>query len=87
MRSEDAYNIILESIQNSFLLFVVCIFCYGGYICRESDTDKTSTVLVMKNIEALADNEDTTNHACYGYGDIDCFGIKAKLRIDIFSLD
>lgn len=30
------------------LLFVVCIFCYGGYICRESDTDKTSTVLVMK---------------------------------------
>lgn len=42
------------------LLFVVCIFCYGGYICRESDTDKTSTVLVMKNIEALADNEDTT---------------------------
>ncbi|WP_416339673.1 NVEALA domain-containing protein [Phocaeicola coprophilus] len=59
----------------------------GGYICRESDTDKTSTVLVMKNIEALADNEDTTNHACYGYGDIDCFGIKAKLRIDIFSLD
>ena len=69
------------------LLFVVYIFCYGGYICRESDTDKTSTVLVMKNIEALADNEDTTNHACYGYGDIDCFGIKAKLRIDIFSLD
>lgn len=69
------------------LLFVVCIFYYGGYICRESDTDKTSTVLVMKNIEALADNEDTTNHACYGYGDIDCFGIKAKLRIDIFSLD
>lgn len=35
------------------LLSVVCIFCYGGYICRESDTDKTSTVLVMKNIEAF----------------------------------
>ena len=77
------FNKKSESIY--FLQF--CIFCYGGYICRESDTDKTSTVLVMKNIEALADNEDTTNHACYGYGDIDCFGIKAKLRIDIFSLD
>ena len=50
-------------------------------------TYQNGNTIALKNIEALADNEDTTNHACYGYGDIDCFGIKAKLRIDIFSLD
>ena len=77
MRSEDAYNIILESIQNSFLLFVVCIFCYGGYICRESDTDKTSTVLVMKNIEALAD----TSFVKYGSKD----DMKNKFNRDMYG--
>ena len=68
---------------------VVFLFCIVAILLvQHLGSDKNvQSALLLYNIEALADNEDTTNHACYGYGDIDCFGIKAKLRIDIFSLD
>ena len=69
------------------IIAIVAIAAVAGYNVYVSQSNAKLSNLALNNIEALADNEDTTNHACYGYGDIDCFGIKAKLRIDIFSLD
>ena len=69
------------------IIAIVAIAAVTGYNVYVSQSNAKLSNLALNNIEALADNEDTTNHACYGYGDIDCFGIKAKLRIDIFSLD
>jgi len=41
--------------------------------------------LTIRNMEALA-NDENTDYTCWGIGDIDCYGVKVKLKIDDWSL-
>lgn len=69
-------------------LISVCLI--GGiYFYLSSDSEKSViNNLTLKNIEALAGGEDyNENFNCYGYGDIDCHGLKVAKKYSGFSLD
>lgn len=63
------------------LKFLVGIACLAGIYYYASTEKENLTDLALENIEALAQNENT-NHLCLGEGDIDCDGLKVKMRID-----
>lgn len=63
-----------------FLVGSICLL--GAYFYAQPEKENL-TDLALENVEALAQNENT-NYFCSGHGDIDCDGIKVKIRFDGF---
>ncbi len=58
----------------------------GFYFYSNQFGEKKVKDLLFENIEALATSEEDPgeNYACYGYGDIDCHGVKVEVKFSGF---
>lgn len=70
------------------ILFAIVLIGIGGiYLFTQKSQVQSLTDLALTNIEALAQGEGGgENYFCYDYGDIECNGQKAKIKISGFSL-
>ena len=70
------------------LPLVICLITASCYLYLQKDNDLNN--LVIKNIEALANNENgqsDKNYSCFGTGEIDCYGDKVDTKYEGYSLD
>lgn len=72
--------------QKKSQLLVGIILCALtlGYIYQNKSKEVVLSPLSLENIEALANGEVDENYHCYGYGEVDCYGHKVKLKISGF---
>ena len=75
--------------RNVIKLFVLglllCGLCYSYSLKKSGNASLNMSELTLRNMEALA-NDENTDYTCWGIGDIDCYGVKVKLKIDDWSL-
>jgi len=70
-------------------LWIVGGFLLGAWAVSEQNQPKQEPdELLLRNIEALANNEDGKSYACFGSGEVKCpnTGVKVKHYNDYFSL-
>lgn len=59
------------------------------YFSHTTSQNNLINDLAFENIEALAwdaENPPTENFKCYGWGEVDCYGIKVEVKYSGFSL-
>lgn len=61
------------------ILLLAGIFCF--YSSNSGNDSLKINALSIHNIEALASDENI-NYICIGNGDIDCHGMKVKLKVE-----
>lgn len=69
---------------------IVLSLCGTGYFGYTASQTSLINDLALENIEALANNEGnqpTENYQCYGWGEVDCYRHKVKVKYSGFSLD
>lgn len=67
------------------LTLVICLVVTSCYLYLQKDNEFND--LVIKNIEALAEDEYyEEDYYCYGIGSVDCYGDKVETKIEGYRL-
>ena len=67
------------------LPLVICLITASCYLYLQKDNDLNN--LVIKNIEALAEDEYyEEDYYYYGIGSVDCYGDKVEMKIEGYRL-
>ena len=69
----------------SLLVFIISVTT--GSFCFLAEEKNSVETLLFDNIEALAQKEGGDFYRCYGWGEIDCYGLKVEFMIDGMDLD
>lgn len=67
------------------LMLASCVAAAGYY--QYSQQENNIKDVVFQNIEALAGDEHYVDIFCYGYGSVECDGIKVEMKIEGLRLD
>lgn len=62
------------------LLCIVAVCCFFRMFFADAGRTEMDE-LMWENVEALSEDENS-NYACYGEGNVDCHGIKVKVMFD-----
>ncbi|MDR1913019.1 MAG: NVEALA domain-containing protein [Clostridiales bacterium] len=73
----------MKRIIFNFKMLILLVFVMGGLSWFIGNERQLVTDLTKSNVEALAGGEGGDHAYCYGYGEIECFGNRVEMRIDM----
>lgn len=74
------------NMKNKLKLIGLAVCLISGF-CIWSNQKDDSPILLLENIEALANGEGGDRVYCYGDGSVDCYGYLVEMKISGLSLD